>query len=499
MPIAVTSSYIQGYEATTIRVEASLSNSLPGISIVGLGSKSVEEAKERVRSAITSCRLTVPPKRIVINLAPANITKDGAGFDLAIAIAILCVSEQLEIASMKRTAFIGELGLDGSVRSVPGIIGHILSAKKSNIDTIFIPAGNQSEAKFVQGVAILPVSHLSQIYKHFTNTRQLNTLEYTQEPRIDQEDFAMDEIVGHEHAKRALLIAAAGQHNVLLSGPPGTGKTLLAQSINAILPPLTQDEAIETTQLHSLLSNPINTLHSKRPFRSPHHSSSRIALVGGGANPLPGEVSLAHNGVLFLDEIPEFNRGVLESLRQPLEEGVITVSRAKRTVRFPAKCILIGAYNPCPCGYYGDQNTECVCSMQQILSYQSRISGPFIDRIDLLVPVERIDHRLLLTRSKHKSSMSSQTMRQLVKQARKTQLDRQGILNNSLTSAEIKQLPLSNTAITTLNTAAQSMKLSPRAYMRCIKVGQTIADIEQCEKIHSSHIEEALQFRLPLR
>ncbi len=490
-----------GIDGFIVCVETDISNGMPAFDIVGLPDAAVKEAKERVRSAIKNTGFKFPAKHIVINLAPASQRKEGSGYDLPMALSILAATEQI-YADTTDCAFFGELSLDGTVQSIQGILPMVISSFKQGYKNIFVPAQNADEAAVIDGVNIYPVTSLKALYQHFNGENpilphKVDLDNYFTAAASGMLDFC--DVKGQENVKRALEIAAAGNHNVLLIGSPGTGKTMLAQRMPTILPDLTFDESLEVTKVHSIagLLPKNEPLILNRPFRSPHHTISASGLSGGGTIPRPGELSLAHNGILFLDEFPEFKRDALEVLRQPLEDGVVTISRVNATLTYPCNIMLMASMNPCKCGYLGDDRHKCTCTSHQINQYRSKISGPMLDRIDIQVEVPNVNYEELSSDTRGETSA---VIKERVNRTRKIQLERYKDINihsNSQLDAGMLQkfCPLGDEENALLKAAFDNLGLSARAHGRILKVARTIADLEESENITVAHIAEAIQYR----
>ncbi len=502
MSSKIFSTAVVGLDAEIVEVEAEMGGGEIGtFAIVGLPDMAVSEARERVRSAVKNSGLEFPKIKTTVNLAPADLKKQGPSYDLPIAISILVAANRIKpTIGFNKFIFLGELALSGAVRSVNGVLSAALCAQARGFEAIFVPLANAEEASLVPGIKVLPLAYLSEALDHLIG-KKLITSYVTRNKNLLDNNFSLDfsDIRGQEQAKRALEIAAAGAHNILMTGPPGSGKTLLARSVPSILPSLNLKEALEITKIYSVAGRlrPHSGLVNVRPFRSPHHTASGVALVGGGTWPKPGEISLAHRGVLFLDEFAEFPRLVLENLRQPLEDGVVSISRAAGQLIFPAKFMLVAAMNPCPCGYAGDLDKACLCSANQVLAYKKRISGPILDRIDLHVEVPRLEFAKLDNTS---SGEPSTKVRARVEAARQRQSERfknlPYIANSDISSTAIKRFcQLSAESRQLLEIAVKEYDLSARSYFRILKLSRTIADLVASSEVKTEHLAEALQYR----
>lgn len=498
----VTSAAVVGLDAVPITVEVDVaSQGLPSLTIVGLPDKAVEESKDRVRTAIKNSGADFPPRRITVNLAPADLPKEGPAYDLPIALGILIASEQLPVPQTENSIFLGELSLDGSLRRIWGILPSALMAKEKSYRQIFLPEDNLGEAEILDKLEIFPVKSLLELYNHFSGKQKIipAKTKKIKFKKVENSDYDFENVRGQESAKRALEIAAAGSHNILMRGTPGAGKTLMARSFATILPSLTFDESLEVTKIYSVanLLDRENPIVLSRPFRSPHHTTSHIGLIGGGNVPHPGEISLAHRGVLFLDEFPEFPRHVLEALRQPMEDGHVTISRASGSVKFPSRFTLVAAANPCPCGYFGDEKRTCTCSPGAITRYQKRISGPILDRIDMHINVPAVKVEKLTKSDKAEPSSKIQERVQKAREIQTKRFKGTKIKSNSeMSSKMLKEFcELDKNSIALLKEAINKLNLSARSFHKVVKIARTAADLESSIAIKQNHVAEALQYR----
>ena len=498
----VLSSAVMGIDAYIVEVELDIADGLPFFATVGLPDSAVKESRERVTAAIKNSGFYFPPSRITANLAPADVRKEGSAFDLPIALGVMAATGQIQTDHLERMLVLGELALDGSVRAVHGCLPMAAIAKENQFKGVILPKANAKEAAVIDDLAVYPVKSLQEAVEHLNGQRTIPPFQYNIREAFDQQsDYPVDfvDVKGQEHVKRAIEVAAAGGHNLIMIGPPGSGKTMIAKRIPTILPDMTLDEALETTKIHSimgLLGNDV-PLIATRPYRSPHHTISDAGLIGGGKFPRPGEVSLSHHGVLFLDELPEFRKNVLEVMRQPLEDGRVAIARAAASYTYPANFMLVAAMNPCPCGFFGDPSRECRCSRQQIQNYISRISGPLLDRIDLQVEVPAVKYRDLASDFAGEPSAS---IRERVQRARHIQQERftqaQIYCNANMESRHLREFcKVEDAAQELLRVAITQLGLSARAYDRILKVARTIADLAKSTTIEAEHVSEAIQYR----
>lgn len=491
---------LHSFDGDLVEVETDMKQGLPGIHIVGMGNKAVDEARERIRSAITHSLLTVPPHKFVINLAPAELPKDGAHFDLALALALLVATKQIQQSEVDGALFAGELSLDGSLKPIRGAVSIAETAKRYQLPAVYLPLSSAPQATLVEGVTVYGIRTLKELFLHLKGIEPITPVRPFRIKQPQQTATPLlDAVAGQAQAKRALQIAVAGRHNILMIGPPGAGKSMLAKAVSELLPPLSPQEQRTVTHIHALAGTTLDSIITSRPFRSPHHHLTATALIGGGVRPKPGEISLAHHGVLFLDELPEYSHNVLEALRQPLEDHTVTISRLHGSLRYPARCMLVATMNPCPCGYYGDTAIACRCTDFQRQRYQQRLSGPLLDRIDLCVQLQRVDTNVLMRTNMLNKKQRSQVLDSIAiaTTAQKHRYKSSTAYNAYVSHPDLPNLLMASPeALDFLTKAADRLHFSARVSLKTLRVARTIADLDSDKKIAPQHISEALQLRV---